>query len=390
MSVCVRNRCPLLLGSLAFGAWIAAADLRPANAADAALPLKAPAARPLDWSGFYVGGHVGYLRGRTSATVSDPAPSSVGGSFGALYGGLFAGYNYVLPSRTLIGIEADLSFPNYLGADDVISSRTTATSDVAHRMDYMGTVRGRVGHVFDNWMLYGTGGFAFAQTRFQQTPGVNDDTNKIVRVTPGWTVGAGAEVAVTSQWMARVEYLYSRFGSADAMFPSGARYQASFDANALRLGLVREARYVVAGAAPHRRRPRRSEAPRWEIHTQATYIQQGYGAFRSPYAGPNSFTPWPQTRETATATAYLGARLWDGGEAYFAPELLQGFGLHNTTGAGGFPNGEAQKSNFPYPHYNTSRLTLRQTFGFGGEQEELESAANQIGKKVDVSRLTEF
>ena len=58
-------------------------------------------------------------------------------------------------------------------------------------------------------------------------------------------------------------------------------------------------------------------------------------------------------------------------------------------GAAGFPNGEAQKSNFPYPHYNTSRLFLRQTFGFGGEQEKLgELGATQLAGKVDVSRLT--
>jgi hypothetical protein len=37
------------------------------------------------------------------------------------------------------------------------------------------------------------------------------------------------------------------------------------------------------------------------------------------------------------------------------------------TGAAGFPNGEAQKSNFPYPHHSTSRLFLRQTLGLGGE-----------------------
>jgi high affinity Mn2+ porin len=57
-------------------------------------------------------------------------------------------------------------------------------------------------------------------------------------------------------------------------------------------------------------------------------------------------------------------------------------------GAAGFPNGEAQKSNFPYPHYNTSRLFVRQTFGFGGEQEELASGQLQLAQKVDISRLT--
>ena len=126
----------------------------------------------------------------------------------------------------------------------------------------------------------------------------------------------------------------------------------------------------------------------WEIHGQTTYIQQGYPAFRSPYIGENSFTPWAQTRQTWTASAFLGLRLWDGGELYYNPELLQGFGLHNTSGAAGFPNGEAQKSNFPYPRYTTSRLFVRQTFGLGGEQESVESAYGQMAQKRDVSRLT--
>ena len=62
--------------------------------------------------------------------------------------------------------------------------------------------------------------------------------------------------------------------------------------------------------------------------------------------------------------------------------------MNDTVGVAGFPNGEAQKSNFPYPHYNTSRLFLRQTFGFGGEQEELASGPTQLAGKGDVSRLT--
>ena len=68
----------------------------------------------------------------------------------------------------------------------------------------------------------------------------------------------------------------------------------------------------------------------------------------------------------------LGVRLWQGGELYYNPELLQGYGVALTTGAGGFPNGEAQR-NFAYPRYSTSRLFLRQTFGLGGETEKVES-----------------
>ena len=87
-------------------------------------------------------------------------------------------------------------------------------------------------------------------------------------------------------------------------------------------------------------------------------------------------------------SAFLGLRLWNGGELYYNPELLQGFGLSSTVGAAGFPNGEAQKSDFIYPHYNTSRLFLRQYFGFGGEQETIESAYGQMAGKKDISRLT--
>jgi high affinity Mn2+ porin len=87
-------------------------------------------------------------------------------------------------------------------------------------------------------------------------------------------------------------------------------------------------------------------------------------------------------------SAFAGVRLWDGGAVYYNPELFQGFGLSDTIGLAGFSNGEAQKSNFPTPRYSTSRLFLRQTFGFGGEQETLASEPNQLSEKVDVSRLT--
>jgi high affinity Mn2+ porin len=62
--------------------------------------------------------------------------------------------------------------------------------------------------------------------------------------------------------------------------------------------------------------------------------------------------------------------------------------LSGTLGLAGFSNGEAQKAGFPYPHYNTSRLFFRQTFGLGGEQETLESDETHFAGKVDVSRVT--
>lgn len=346
-----------------------------------------------DWSGFYAGGHVGYARGNASTTFSNPAPVDASNSFGSLFGGVQIGYNHLFSSRMLLGIEADISFPNYLSADDVAASRTTATTDVAHKIDYIGTLRGRLGYASDRWLVYGTGGFAWSQARFLQTPGAADDQDKVLRMLPGWTAGAGIEVAIAPHWTTRVEYLYSRFGHGTAAFPSGASYESQFDIHTVRLAFNRKLDSTQTDKAGNAGWPKVSETDgvkfkNWELHGQTTYIQQGYPSFPSPYVGANSFTPWAQTRNTWTSTAFLGFRLWQGGEFYYSPELLQGFGLHDTTGAAGFPNGEAQKSSFAYPHYHTARLFLRQTFGFGGGEEKLESGPTQLSGKADVSRLT--
>jgi high affinity Mn2+ porin len=350
--------------------------------------LNAPAraTSQFDWTGFYVGGHVGYARGNARVNVVDDDAASFKSSFGSLTAGLQGGYNYVLPSHLLLGIEADMSFPNYLSADDVVWFRTTPDTDIAEKMDYMGTLRGRFGYAFDHWMVYASGGFAWSLGRFLQTPGAVDDIDKALHLHTGWAAGAGAEIPIAPMWIARLEYLYRNFGHAEVTLPSGTTAGSSYDVHTIRAGLSYKlgapTAYTPDFAASQ------TQFPNWEIHGQTTYIQQGYPAFHSPYLGANSFTPWPQTRETWTTSAFLGLKLWDGGELYYNPELLQGFGLHDTTGAAGFPNGEAQKSNFPYPHYSTSRLFLRQTFGLGGEEESVESSYGQMAGKRDVSRVT--
>src|SRR5262249_22153364 len=65
-----------------------------------------------------------------------------------------------------------------------------------------------------------------------------------------------------------------------------------------------------------------------------------------------------------------------------------GFGVADTTGAAGYPQGEAQKSNFPYPRFSVSRLFLRQEFGLGGAREKVESDYGQLSGEKDISRLT--
>ena len=109
---------------------------------------------------------------------------------------------------------------------------------------------------------------------------------------------------------------------------------------------------------------------------------------RSPYEGTNSLPGGGQGRETWTADAFLGWRLWQGGEFYFNPELAQGFGLNSTLGLAGFPNGEAQKGGAPFPKFRPQRYVFRQTFGLGGEQEEVADGPMQLAGKRDIDRVT--
>ena len=357
----------------------------PTLAAD--MPLKAPPIQSVfDWTGFYIGAHTGYSRGSSNAVLSDPASSATSNSFSGVIGGVQAGYNVRLPSGMLLGVEADITFPNYLTSNSVVSSLATARSALTEQWDYVGTARGRVGYATGPWLAYATGGLAWGGERFLNSP-ANGTDEKVLNTRLGWAAGGGLEYGFAPHWSARLEYLYSRFERADIRFPSGTQYASNFDFQSLHVGLNRKIDWPGSGnfspaslADP--------ESDPWEIHGQTTFLPQGYPAFHAPYSGPNSLTPAPQLQQTWSNSLFLNARLWEGGEIYYNPELLQGFGLNDTVGVAGFPSGEAQKSNFPYPHYNTSRLFVRQTFGFGGEQEELASGPTQLASKVDVSRLT--
>jgi high affinity Mn2+ porin len=352
------------------------------------MPLKALPIANYDWSGFYVGGHVGYGRGYGRNILSDPNPTA-GSSFGSLFGGLQFGYNYLLPSRLLLGIEGDISFPNYLD-DGIVASRSTPSSAVAEKLDFVSTVRGRAGYAFDHWLFYATGGFAWSQARFLEGSSLTGNEDKVLRMRTGWALGAGAELAIAPGWTARLEYLYDRLGKASGTFPSGTGYESTtVDLNSVRLGLNRKLDWTGETLKSRDVGDSRAIDPySWNVHGQLTLIEQGYPAFRSPYQGTNSLTGASQIQNTTSATAFVGYRPWDGTEVYINPELMQGFGLNNTLGVAGFPNGEAQKSNFPMPRIDIARVFVRQTFGLGGEQETIEDGPNQLAGKQDISRIT--
>lgn len=126
----------------------------------------------------------------------------------------------------------------------------------------------------------------------------------------------------------------------------------------------------------------------WNWHVQNTDIVQGYPAFPAKYSGPNSLPNGGETRETVSLDLMAGVRLWHGAEAHIDGMMWQGFGVGNSLGVDGFPNGEAFRLGTAVPNVNIPRLFIRQTIGFGGEQEDVEDDELDLAGKQDVSRLT--
>src|SRR5260370_19805020 len=137
----------------------------------AALQL-APAAEAADGrnrSGFYVGGHVGYMFGNAKATLGDPTGGAAAGGitpYGAFFGGVQAGYEHFFASRLMLGIELDASFADYLDPVPVLSYRATGTGTATEQLEYLASLPRRLGYDLGGWTPFLTGGHASANTRF--------------------------------------------------------------------------------------------------------------------------------------------------------------------------------------------------------------------------------
>jgi high affinity Mn2+ porin len=382
----------------------AEADERPA------MPFKAsPAAsKPYDWRGLYLGGHFGSAWGRSDWSAAAGLPLS--GSFdlahgynafkgtGSYFAGLQTGYNTILPNRILLGAEADISFPNRIEGQQTFSSASTGQASFAELVQFFGTLRGRLGYAPGNWLIYATGGFAFSFDEFTRTqlsgsggtatPGTVESRVMVPRA--GWTAGAGVEVALASQWSARLEYLYTQFNTRSVNFPAGAQSFASdLSLQSIRLGL----NYKIGGEGSIDglsdflgKGPTALELDRFAFHGQTTYVHQYAFPFRSPYRGTNSLNP-NQGRQTWDVTFYAGARLWDGAELWVNPEIDQGFGLSGTLGVAGFTSGEAYKVGESVPYARIPRLFVRQTIDLGGEKQKVEAGINQFAGSQTADRL---
>jgi outer membrane immunogenic protein len=207
----------VLFGGLALAAGVVgsvcgaqAADLPPAPPMAPAAPI-AYAPQIYNWSGVYVGGHLGGAYSASSWTDPfNPGTNDDSNSWGFLGGGQ-VGANAQF-NRLVIGVEGDFSW---------INSKNNGTDSMGEALStnvqWTSTVAGRVGAAFDRLLVYGKGGLALAQDQSSLTDlGGNVATDSFLRT--GWTVGAGLEYALDDHWSAKIEYDYLGFGSQNMNF----------------------------------------------------------------------------------------------------------------------------------------------------------------------------
>jgi high affinity Mn2+ porin len=360
-----------------------------------------------DWSGFYLGADVGFALGHSNWQASQPgSASNLSGSFnlfrtfdafdgsGGQFGGLHAGYNYMFPSHLVLGVEADAWFPGTLDGGQNFFSPAVGAANYNDTIEMAGSVRGRVGYDISGWLYYVTGGFAWTYDQFTRTqltdsptgsaPAGTVETSSLGRI--GLTVGAGIEAPIAPGWMARFEYLYSQYGNAGVTFPlGGQRFQSDLSTQEVRVGL----NYKLGSDVSKWNvltTPNPLDSDGWSLHSQTTFAAQYAPPFHAPYGGANSLDP-NTGRETWDATLYLGRTLWEGAELWVNPEIDQGYGLSNTHGIAGFPNGNAYKVGASDPYLRLPRAFIRQTIDLGGETEKVASDLNQFAGSQSSNRL---
>lgn len=276
----------LSLGLIAVVSTVALSQI--ASAAD--MPVKAPVykapvVKVINWQGFYVGGHVGYGWDPADATfnpvtyvtsvvptftpTSNSGPVNLSVSPKGALGGLQLGYNWQQNSL-VYGLEADFSWAGIKGSSSApwfVNGNNAAgypggiTGNVGldQKLDYFGTLRGRLGWANDALLLYATGGLAWGhvKTTFSNNNVLVSQPLAIIPLTPtqvaalqaggsassssvrwGYAVGGGLEWMFSHNWSARAEYLFIDLRGSDTLtIVGGSASAGNMSVQVARFGL---------------------------------------------------------------------------------------------------------------------------------------------------------
>ena len=262
-------------------------------------PPPPPPPPPL-WTGFYVGVNAGGTWANSNSVYVTNWPFA--GAFGIsslLYNGSLSanngagfigggqiGYNWQFYNGRLVaGIEADIqgiagsrgggnswaaargTIIDTTNDNNIVPFTLLSNVNVRRSLDYIGTVRGRLGWLFTPTLLvYGTGGLAYGGVNvslnnfqaivvgaaFQGNPAgtfipVSAGTGSFSDTRVGWTAGGGIEWMFWPNWSAKAEYLYYDLGTVTgsavnvsflaSTFASVSQFSTRFNGNIVRAGV---------------------------------------------------------------------------------------------------------------------------------------------------------
>lgn len=169
-------------------------------------PISAPIYTPtpaFSWTGGYLGIQGGYDWNPASTEMAPYTyPADLGGGIVGVYGG----YNWQTATNWVFGIDGSI---NYDWAEGESTSGGPLPGANSAGPNWKGFIRGRIGYAIDRFLVYGTGGATVIGYNASTTSPDGSGS-----ATPwGWTIGAGMEMAITNNIVARLDYAYSNYGT---------------------------------------------------------------------------------------------------------------------------------------------------------------------------------
>jgi len=404
-----------LLASVATLATVSACSAFAADLPSRKAPVYVPP--PPLWTGFYAGMNAGYNFGTNPnidarnfappwTFVDDGTAISAGNAAFALggrashtqsgfIGGGQVGYNYQYGSSILLGLEADIQGAGVRGGSIATGAAASPNlSRIPHEMtavgssvvqggvDWLGTVRGRLGYLWTPTLLvYGTGGLAYggafanvAQTGVEDAylRGAYELTNTWIgggrqsQILTGWTAGGGAEWMFAPNWSLKAEALYWDLGrmnvQTSALGFSGdinahnnniasGRTSVNYQGVMARAGVNYHFNWGGASVAapltadlPSRKGPASAPPPVWTAFYAGLNAGYNFGANGSA-GSANVAPPW-----STVAGSFLGVPTPAGVPvvAPAGPLAMSGFGNNGNNTQSGFIGGAQIGYNYQY------------------------------------------
>ncbi|MCI0467004.1 MAG: outer membrane beta-barrel protein [Beijerinckiaceae bacterium] len=240
------------------------ASLYTGTALAADLPASAPPPVPFvpafSWTGIYLGANIGFGGDRFVYPLSVAVPAVGGAASGSasitssgVLGGGQIGFNWQFQNNFVAGLEADFDGAAIRGKvaaniGGAIIVPFGAAAQAGSRINYIGTVRGRLGYAWDRFMIYGTGGFAYGEVNSSLSAAAGIAGAAATFTTSqnsgrtGWAAGGGFEYAILNNLTVKTEYLYVDLGTnvifnSTVLGAAGITLSQRTTANIVRAGL---------------------------------------------------------------------------------------------------------------------------------------------------------